>query len=175
MAAGNIAKDSWKFSQDVLENSLTKQRYPNAYKLISWIVKEEKYKGATPFDKEKGIYMESVHKEVSKGKGDWEHIVDFAIGIKDKNGTGKSKRIRLVEAKFESKDSDNIKAKDLRSKVSHTSSILLEEGIPIEPDAVILINDGPKSQQIRSKLSRRLVGHYDVLTVDGFHTKYFKK
>lgn len=177
MGAGSIAKqeDCWKFSQDILEKSQIKQRHPNAYKLISWIIKEEKGKGSIPFDKEKGLYMEIVHKEISKGKGEWEHIVDFAIGIRNKNGIGNSKRIRLIEAKFDSKDTDNIKTKDIKSKVSHSFSILMEEGIPIEPDAVILINDGPKAQQNRSKLSRRLVGHFDVLTVNSFHNKYFKK
>lgn len=80
----------------------------------------------------------------------------------------------MIEAKFGSKDTESIKTKDIRSKVNNSSSILIEEGIPIEPDAVILINDGLNAQQNRSKLSRRLVGHFDVLTVDGFHTKYFK-
>ena len=177
MAAGNIAKreDCWKFSQDVLESGRIKQKYPASYKPISWIVKKEKYKGTIPFGKEMAIYMETINNEISKGRGNKGHIVDFAIGLRNKNGTGKERRIRLIEAKFDSKDADNIKAKDIRSKVDDSSSILIKEGIPIESDAVILINDGPKAQQNRSKLSRRLVGHFDVLTVGGFHTKYFKK
>lgn len=177
MAAGNITerKECWKFSQDVLESSQIKQKYPAAYKPLSWMLKEEKYKGVVPFGKEMAIYMETVNNEVSRGKGNKNHIVDFAIGIRNKNGTGKDKRIRLVEAKFNSNKLDNNKLKDIKSKVSCSSSILIDEGITIVPDAVILINDSQEVQQQRNKFWRRLVGHFDILTVADFHTKYFKK
>ena len=81
----------------------------------------------------------------------------------------------MVEAKFDSKELDNIKLKDIKSKMSRSSSILIEEGIQISPIAVILINNSPNVQYQRRKLSNKLAGQYDVLTIDGFHTKYFKK
>ncbi len=177
MAAGNNSKreDCWKFSQDVLESSWIKQKYPAAYKPISWIVKEEKYKGDIPFNKEMAIYMEAVNNEIAKGRGDKGHIVDFAIGTRNKNGKGKAKRIRLVEAKFDSKELDNIKPKDIKSKVYLSSSILIKEGIQISPNAVILINNSPDVQYQRRKLSNKLAGQFEVLTINDFHTKYFKK
>lgn len=174
MAAGSSmnTRDGWKYSQEVLGKSQIIHHYPDAYKLISWILKKEGCKGSIPFGKEMAVYMEPINDAIHKGT-DKKHIVDFVIGIKDKNGMGKSKKIRLIEAKFNSKDTENIEIKDLRSKVSNTSSILREEGITIETGAVILISDGSKAEQNRSKLSRRLANSFDVLTVRGFRTRFF--
>lgn len=176
MAAGSRTdtRDVWKYSQDVFGGSQVIKHYPNAYKLISWILKKEGCKGAMPFGKEMAVYMESINDAIHKGT-DKKHIVDFAIGIRNKNGSGKSKKIRLIEAKLNSKDTENIETNELRIKINDTMSILREEGITIESGAVILISDGSKAEQNRSKLSRRLANSFDVFTISRFYSEFFKK
>ena len=114
MAAGNRTdtRDVWKYSQDVLGESQIIQHYPYANKPLSWILKKEGCKGAIPFGKEMAVYMEPINDAIHKGT-DKKHIVDFAIGIKNKNGIGKERRIRLIEAEFGSKDKKVLRRKIL--------------------------------------------------------------
>ena len=98
-------------------------------------------------------------------------VVDFSIGLT----RGKSRKIHLVEAKFDVNDLKNLASSNIPNKVQHSTDVLLDCGIPIESGAIVLIKKSPIVQQQRRWLEQKLLaqGHYQVKTVDEFNKLYF--
>lgn len=172
MAAGNNqSEDKWLYCADITYNSNITRLYPKSYHKIIDIVKREKCNGKTLFTEEKAIYLEIVEDVLAKGKRNKIPIVDFTIGIKHKN----SKKYRLIEAKFEVTDLNNIDTHNIREKVNHSKDIMMEDDIPIEGGAIILVSKGPKVQQQINWFSRQLrpYGNYQIMTIDDLYSRYF--
>ena len=99
-------------------------------------------------------------------------IVDFPIGL----SKGRSRKIRLIEAKFDVNDLKNLASSNIPAKVQHSTDVLRSCGILIESGAIVLINKSPIVQQQRRWLEQTLIarGHYQVKTVNEFYNDYFK-
>lgn len=172
MAAGNNQlEDKWLYCAAITDNSKITKTYPQSYQTIKDIVKKEKYKGKTMFSDEKAIYLEIVEEMLAKGKRDKIPIVDFTFGIKHKS----SKKYRLIEAKFEVTDLNNIDTHNIREKVNHSKDVMRVDNIPIEGGAIILVSNGPRVQQQINWFSRQLrpYGNYQIMTIDDLYYKYF--
>ena len=172
MAVGNKqSEDKWMYSASITDNSQVVKNYPHSYQPIDEIVKNEKCKGKTQFSDEKAIYLELVELGLAKGKRSKCPIVDFTFGIKH----DKSKKYRLVEAKFDVDDLKNIDVKNIRDKVGHSKDVMREDGLPVENGAVVLINKSKIVEQQKYWFSRRLqpFGNYQIMTIDDLYTHYF--
>lgn len=172
MAAGNNqSEDKWLYCAAITDNSNITRHYPQSYHKIRDIVEKEKCKGKTLFTEEKAIYLEIVEGLLAKGKRNKIPIVDFTLGITH----GNSKKYRLIEAKFEVTDLNNIDTHNIREKVNHSKDVMRVDDIPIEGGAIILVSKGPKVQQQINFFSRQLrpYGNYQIMTSDDLYYKYF--
>lgn len=173
MAVGNNKNSDkkWQYSASITDASKVAQTHTQSYQQIADIVKKEKCKDKTQFSNEKAIYLELVELELAKGKRATCPIVDFTFGIKRDN----SKKYRLIEAKFDVDDLKNINVKNIRDKVSHSKDVMIEDGLPVENGAVVLINKSKIVEQQKNWFSRRLqpFGNYQIMTIDDLYTHYF--
>lgn len=176
MAAGSRTKkqdEKWVFTPTVMLSCLTTRQHPQAYTPIKEILTKEQCGSNHRFLKEKALYLEVVETELAKIQGrSKKAIVDFSIGI----SKGKSKMIRLVEAKFDVNNLNNLSSSNIPEKVKHSNDILISDGIPIESGAVVLINNSPIVQQQKRWLSNILTAkgqRYSVRTVEEFYNDYF--
>lgn len=177
MAAGSRTRkqdEKWAFAPAIMLSCLVTKQYPQAYTPITEILAKEHCRDKNSFDQEKALYLEVVETETARSdRRSKNPIVDFCVGIRK----GKSRMIRLVEAKFDVDNLKNIESSNIPEKVKHSNAILLSEEIPIESGAVVLINNGPIVQQQKRRLSdilRAKGHHYSVKTVAEFYNDYFK-
>ena len=175
MAAGNRKNnqdDKWVYAPAVMHACSTTKRHLKAYIPITDILKREHCDGNNPFALEMALYLEDVETELAKsGKRNKAPIADFSIGL----SKGKSRRIRLVEAKFDVWNLKNIESANVFDKVQHATELLRDDGVQIESGAIVLINNSPIVQQQKRWLEQRLLprGHVHVETVKEFYRLYF--
>lgn len=175
MVAGNRKNkkdDKWVYAPAVMCACSTIKRHIKAYIPITDILKREHCDGNNPFTQEKALYLEDVETELAKSDSrNKAPIVDFSIGLSQ----GKSRRIRLVEAKFDVRNLKNIESANVFDKVQHATEVLRDDGVQIESGAIVLINNSPIVQQQKRWLEQRLLarGHFNVETVNGFYRHYF--
>lgn len=177
MAVGSRRKEQeekWTFAPVImLSCDVTKQR-KQAYIPISEILTKEHCRDKHSFVQEKALYLEVVETENARAdRRSKNPIVDFCVGIRK----GKSRMIRLVEAKFDVDNLKNLESSNIPEKVKHSNDILLSEAIPIESGAIVLIKSGSIAQQQKRRLSdilRAKGHHYSVKTVAEFYNDYFK-
>lgn len=175
MAAGNRKNnqdDKWVYASTVMHACSTAKRHPQAYIPIRDILTREHCDGNNPFTREMALYLEDVETELAKnGKRNKAPIVDFSIGLSKR----RSRRIRLVEAKFDVGNLKNIESANVFDKVQHATEVLRDAGVQIESGAIVLINNSPIVQQQKRWLEQRLLprGHFNVITVNEFHKQYF--
>lgn len=175
MAAGSrIQKqdEKWVFAPAIMLSCTLTKQHMQAYIPISEILKKEHCRDKHSFTQEKALCLEVVEKEMARAeKRSKAPVVDFSIGLT----RGKSRKIRLVEAKFDVNDLKNLASSNIPNKVQHSTDVLLDCGIPIESGAIVLIKKSPIVQQQRRWLEQKLLaqGHYQVKTVDEFNKLYF--
>lgn len=176
MAAGSRTQkqeDKWVFTPAIMLSCIVTKQHMQAYIPISDILAKEHCRNKHVFTQEKALYLEEVETEMARAnRRSKSPIVDFSIGL----SRGRSRKIRLVEAKFDVNDLKSLASSNIPEKVQHSTDVLMEFGIPIESGAIVLINKTPIVQQQRRWLEQRLMarGHYQVKTVDEFHGDYFK-
>lgn len=177
MAAGSRTKkqdEKWVYVPAIMLSCTVTKQHMQAYNPISEILTKEHCRNKHSFVQENALYLEVVETETARAdKRSKYPIVDFCIGIRK----GKSRKIRLVEAKFDVDNLKNIGSSNIPEKVKHSNDILISDEISIESGAVILINSGPIVQQQKRRLSdilRAKGEHYSVKTVDEFYNDYFK-
>ena len=164
--------DKWVFAPAIMLSCTLTKQHMQAYIPISEILKKEHCRDKHSFTQEKALYLEVVETEMARDdRRSKSPIVDFSIGLT----RGKSRKIRLVEAKFDVNDLKNLASSNIPNKVQHSTDVLLDCGIPIESGAIVLIKKSPIVQQQRRWLEQRLLaqGHYQVKTVDEFYKLYF--
>lgn len=176
MAAGSRTQkqnEKWVFATAIiLSCELTKQ-HRQAYTPISDILTKEHCRDKHSFSQEKTLYLEAVETEMARtDRRSKSPIVDFPIGL----SKGRSRKIRLIEAKFDVNDLKNLASSNIPAKVQHSTDVLRSCGILIESGAIVLINKSPIVQQQRRWLEQTLIahGHYQVKTVNEFYNDYFK-
>lgn len=175
MAAGSRIKkqeDKWAFTPAVMLSCSVAKQHPQAYIPIANILTKEHCQDRHSFSQEKALYLEDVETATARyARRSKSPIVDFAIGL----SKGKSRKIRLVEAKFDVRDLKNIESSNVPAKVQHSTDVMRDSGITIESGAIVLISKSPIVQQQRRWLEQKLLarGHYQVKTVDEFYTLYF--
>lgn len=175
MAVGSRTQkqdEKWVFDSDIMRSCTVTKQHKQAYIPISDILKKEHCRNKHPFTQEYALYLEVVETEMaSSEKRNKAPIVDFSIGL----ARGENRKIRLIEAKFNVDNLNNLKSSNIPDKVQHTTDVLRDCGIPIGSGAVVLINKSPKVQQQKSWLARILMakGAYEVKTVDEFYKLYF--
>ena len=175
MAAGSrIQKqeDKWVFAPAILLSCIVTKQHMSAYIPIPEILTMEHCRNKHSFALEKALYLEAVETEMARAdRRSKAPIVDFSIGLT----RGKSRKIRLVEAKFDINDLKNLTSANIPAKVQHSTDVLRSCGIPIDSGAILLIKKSPIVQQQRRWLEQRLLaqGHYQVKTVDEFYKLYF--
>lgn len=176
MAAGSRTQkqyDKWVFAPAIMLSCTVTKQHLQAYIQISEILTKEHCPDHHSFVQEKALYLEVVETEMAQAnRRNKAPIVDFSIGL----GKGKSRKIRLIEAKFNANNLKYLESSNIPEKVQHSTDVLIDCGIPIESGAIVLINKTPIVQQQRRWLEQRLMarGHYQVKTVDEFHGDYFK-
>ena len=175
MAAGSRTKkqdEKWAFAPAIMLSCLVTKQHPQAYIPIGSILTKEHCQDRHSFSQEKALYLEEIETMMARtNRRSKLPIVDFAIGL----SKGKSRKIRLVEAKFEVSSLKNIDDANVYAKVHHSTDVLRDSEIQIESGAIVLINKGPIVQQQRRWLEQKLLarGHYQVKTVDEFYNLYF--
>ena len=175
MAAGSRTQkqdEKWVFAPAIMFSCTLTKQHMQAYIPISEILKKEHCRDKHSFTQEKALYLEVVETEMARAeKRSKAPVVDFSIGLT----RGKSRKIRLVEAKFDVNDLKNLASSNIPNKVQHSTDVLLDCGIPIESGAIVLIKKSPIVQQKRRWLEQKLLaqGHYQVKTVDEFNKLYF--
>ena len=175
MAAGKRTRkqdEKWVFTPAIMLSCSVTKHHPQAYIRIAEILTKEHCRDNSSFSQEKALYLEEVETEMARtDRRSKLSIVDFSIGLTK----GKSRKIRLVEAKFNVMDLKNIESTDVFAKVKHSIDILRDSGISIESGAIVLINKSPFVQQQRRWLEQRILarGHYQVKTVEEFYQQYF--
>lgn len=176
MAAGSRTKvqdEKWVFAPAIMLSCIVTKQHMSAYIPISEVLTMEHCRNKHSFALEKALYLEAVETEMARAdRRSKSPIVDFSIGLTRR----KSRKIRLVEAKFDINDLKNLASANIPAKVQHSTDVLRSCGIPIESGAIVLINKTPIVQQQRRWLEQRLLaqGHYQVKTIDEFHRDYFK-
>ena len=175
MAAGSRTQkqdDKWVFAPAIMLSCTVTKQHRQAYIPISDILTMEHCRNRHSFAQEKALYLEEVETEMARAdRRSKSPIVDFSIGL----SSGKSRKIRLVEAKFDVINLKNLESSNIPEKVQHSTDVLIDCGIPIESGAIVLINKTPIVQQQRRWLEQKLLaqGHYQVKTVDEFYKLYF--
>ena len=165
-------EDKWVFAPAIMLSCTLTKQHMQAYIPISEILKKEHCRDKHSFTQEKALYLEVVETEMTRAeKRSKAPVVDFSIGLT----RGKSRKIRLVEAKFDINDLKNLASANIPAKVQHSTDVLRSCGIPIDSGAIVLIKKSPIVQQQRRWLEQRLLaqGHYQVKTVDEFYKLYF--
>lgn len=175
MVAGSKIKKQekkWMFAPDVMTSCSVIKQHMEAYVRISEILKKEHCRDNHSFAQCKALYLEVVETRMaSDEKRSKAPIVDFSIGLM----SGKSKKIRLIEAKFDVKNLKNLASSNIPDKVQHSTDVLRDCGIQIESGAVVLVNKNKHVQQQIRWLEQMLLprGHYQVKVVDEFYKLYF--
>lgn len=176
MAAGSRTQkqdDKWVFAPAILLSCIVTKQHMSAYIPISEILTMEHCRNKHSFAQEKALYLEEVETEMARAdRRSKSPIVDFSIGL----SRGKSRKIRLIEAKFDVNDLKGLASSNIPEKVQHSTDILRNDGFMIDSGAIVLIKKSPIVQQQRRWLEQRLLaqGHYQVKTIDEFHRDYFK-
>lgn len=176
MAAGsrtNVQDEKWVFVPAIMLACTVTKQHIQAYIPISDILAKEHCRNKHSFAQEKALYLEDVETEMARAdRRSKSPIVDFSIGL----SRGKSRKIRLVEAKFDVNDLKSLASSNIPEKVQHSTDVMRNEGFEIDSGAIVLIKRSPIVQQQRHWLEQRLLaqGHYQVKTVDEFHRDYFK-
>lgn len=127
-------------------------------KHIVEILVKEGHKQKSAFKKEKAIDLDAVEIELNKGikgiKGR-DCTVDFVIGLSDKT-------LLLVEAKFNAKTALNIRATDIRSKITHSIDILRQDyDGQIATSVFVLFEDGVYARA-KNQLKRQFGGNPNI-------------
>lgn len=175
MAAGSRTgkqDKKWAFAPAIMLSCLLAKQHPQAYIPITHILTKEHCQDRHSFSQEKTLYLEDVETATARNaRRSKSPIVDFAIGL----SRGKSRKIRLIEAKFDVRDLKNIESSNVPAKVQHSTDVLRDSGMHIESGAIVLISKSPIVQQQRRWLEQKLLarGHYQVKTVDEFYKLYF--
>ena len=176
MAAGsrtNVQDEKWVFVPAIMLACTVTKQHIQAYIPISDILAKEHCRNKHFFTQEKALYLEEVETEMARAdRRSKSPIVDFSIGL----SRGKSRKIRLVEAKFDVNDLKSLTSSNIPEKVQHSTDVMRNEGFEIDSGAIVLIKRSPIVQQQRRWLEQRLLaqGHYQVKTIDEFHRDYFK-
>ena len=176
MAAGsrtNVQDEKWVFVPAIMLACTVTKQHIQAYIPISDILAKEHCRNKHSFAQEKALYLEEVETEMARAdRRSKSPIVDFSIGL----SRGKSRKIRLVEAKFDVNDLKSLASSNIPEKVQHSTDVMRNEGFEIDSGAIVLIKRSPIVQQQRRWIEQRLLaqGHYQVKTVDEFHRDYFK-
>lgn len=175
MAAGSRTRkqdEKWAFTPAIMLSCSVAKKHPQTYIPIANILTKEHCQDRHSFSQEKALYLEDVETEMARAdRRSKSSIVDFAIGL----CKGKSRKIRLIEAKFDVRDLKNVESSNVPAKVQHSTDVLRDSGIQIESGAIVLIGKSPIVQQQRRWLEQKLLarGHYQVKTVDEFYNLYF--
>jgi hypothetical protein len=176
MAAGSRTQkqdDKWVFAPAIMLSCTVTKQHRQTYIPISDILAKEHCRNKHFFTQEKALYLEEVETEMARAdRRSKSPIVDFSIGL----SSGKSRKIRLVEAKFDVNDLKSLTSSNIPEKVQHSTDVMRNEGFVIDSGAIVLIKRSPIVQQQRHWLEQRLLaqGHYQVKTVDEFYRDYFK-
>lgn len=126
-------------------------------KHIVEILVKEGHKQKSAFKKEKAIDLDAVEIELNKGikginKG---RTVDFVTGLSDNT-------LLLVEAKFRAKTALNIRATDIRSKITHSIDILRQDyDGQIATSVFVLFEDGVYARA-KNQLKRQFGGNPNI-------------
>ena len=100
MAAGKRTRkqdEKWVFTPAIMLSCSATKHHPQAYIRITEILTKEHCRDNNSFSQEEALYLENVETVLSRTDSRSKSpIVDFSIGLTK----GKSRKIRLVEAKF---------------------------------------------------------------------------
>jgi hypothetical protein len=149
-------------------------KYKDCVQRLKDILKVEDCKAKHPFKREVALNVDAVEIIRSKGR-DRSQTVDFVVGM-DRNV------LLLVEAKFNVKDVENIKAKEVYGKIKHSKELLSafenfsHLRFQIDDSTVILLSQTKQFQQQKNKLKRKFNNDPHIIphNVFTFHVDYFK-
>lgn len=141
----------------------------NSLELIKDILIREKCKdNNVKFSEELALNLDKVESERQRGTSRRDNTVDFVVGLGNKH-------LLLIEAKFGSKNMENI-ASDIHKKIKHSKELLVSNPNFVSLyDKKLILLDSNKFEQNKRKLMNLL--HHDVsfypATATEFYSTFF--
>lgn len=161
-----MEKQIMKYSKEVTETHRLGCLHKDCLQLISSCFKDEGGKGILFCQNETCINLDKIEKKQHKSSP--QATMDITIGIEDS-----SKKMLLVELRFNYKNPKNIGKQEILNKIDHSKALL--SGCAVHPEYIFIFKENFKNQA-RSHFNRLFTGKKTpciIMTEEEFHHFFF--